>query len=125
MKKINPINLSDKAIASLKKIASFKKYSINSPLHYQGQTPIVAYFIIKGNILLLKNNKIYHKLSKGCLFGYRELFLNIPSMFTAQVLRNTEICYLDKTTLIELKSSKNLEMRRLYSELTDMMMGIE
>jgi CRP-like cAMP-binding protein len=121
-KKIHFINLSSEAIKSLKKIASFKTYSTNAPLHYQGQTPIVAYLIIKGNILLLKNNKIYHKLTKGCLIGYQELFLNAPSMFTAKILGDTEICYIDKSTILEISNSKSRKMSLLYSELTDIIL---
>jgi CRP-like cAMP-binding protein len=119
MNTTNHITLSEKAIISLKKIAFFKKYTTNAPLYYQGQTPIVACYIIKGSILLLNKKKTCHKLSKGCLIGFRELFYNIPSKFTAQILRNTEICYLDKSTLLEIKNSANTEIRRLYSELTD------
>ena len=118
MKKIHFMNLSDEAIKSLKKIAFFKTYSTNAPLHYQGQVPIVAYLIISGNILLLKKDKICHKLTKGSLVGYQELFLNAPSMFTAKVLSDTEICFIDKSTLLEIKNSKNKEMRLLFSELT-------
>jgi CRP-like cAMP-binding protein len=117
MKKIHFVNLSEKAIKCLKKIATFKRYSEDSPLHYQGQIPIVAYLIVKGNILLLKNSEIYHKLTKGYIIGYRELCLNAPSMFTAEVLGNTELCYIDKSTLLEIKNSKNTEIHLLYLEL--------
>lgn len=117
MKTINPINLSDKAIESLRKIASVKKYSTNAPLYYQGQTPIVAYFILKGNILLMKKNKVCHKLCEGCLLGYKELFLNTVSKFTALALPNTEICYLDKSSLEEIKNSKKKDIQKLYNEL--------
>jgi CRP-like cAMP-binding protein len=117
------MNLSDEAIKSLKKIASFKTYSATAPLYYKGQTPIVAYLIIKGSILLIKNNKTYHKLTKGCLVGYQELFLDIPSMFTAEVLSNTEICHIDKSTLLEIKNSTNPKMGLLYSELTNIVLS--
>jgi CRP-like cAMP-binding protein len=121
MKKIHFIHLSDSAMTSLKKIAPIKKYSADAPLYYQGQTPIVAYFIIKGNILLQKNNKTYHKLTRGCVVGCRELLLNTPSTFTANVVSNSEICYIDKSTLLEIKNSKNTEMLQLCSELTEVL----
>jgi hypothetical protein len=113
MKTINPINLSDKAIESLRKIASVKKYSTNAPLYYQGQTPIVAYFILKGNILLMKKNKVCHKLNEGCLLGYKELFLNTVSKFTALALPNTEICYLDKSSLEGINKYNHTKVRTL------------
>ncbi len=110
--------LSDESIKSLKKIAHFKTFSANTPLYYQGQTPIVAYFILRGHVLLLKGNKIYHEITKGCLIGYRELSLNIPSLFTAKALSETEIYYIDKSSLLEIKNSKSSGLRRLYTELT-------
>jgi CRP-like cAMP-binding protein len=122
MTKIHFMNLSEEAIKSLKKIAAIKKYTESTPLHYQGQTPIVAYLILKGNILLLKKREIYHKLSKGCMVGYRELCSNTPSKFTAEVLANTEICYIDKSTLLEISHSKNSEFCQLYKELKNLML---
>ena len=117
METFKPIKLSEKTIQALRKMSAYNKYSINTPLYYQGQTPIVAYFILKGNILLLKKKKVYHKLSKGCLLGYRELFFNTVSSFTALALPNTEICYLDKSSLEEIKNSKKKEFIMLYNEL--------
>ena len=119
MKKMHFISLSSDAIKALKKIANRKTYTTDTPLHYQGQHPIVAYLVLKGNILLLKKNKIYHKLSKGALAGYQELFSNTPSLYTAQVTSDSEICYIDKSTLLEIKNSKSPELNRLYTELTN------
>lgn len=117
MRKIHFSKLSKRAINLLKTIASFRIYSKEAPLHYEGQTPIVAYLIIKGNILLQKRNDILHKLSKGSIVGYREFCLNTPSMFTATVLKESEICYIDKSTIKEIKNSKNSEIRMLSKEL--------
>ena len=111
------MRLSEKAIKSLKQVATIKRYSKNTELHYQGQNPIVAYLILKGSILLLKNSETYHKLTKGFIVGYRELSLNTPSIFTAKVLSNTEICYIDRSTLLEIKNSSNDDIHNLYLEL--------
>lgn len=117
MKQIHFLNLSEKATDCFKKLATYKKYSSNTILHYQGQTPIVAYFILKGNILLQRKSELYHKLSKGYIIGYRELCLNVPSLFTAKVFNNAEICYIDKSTILEIKKSKDKEVHMLYLEL--------
>lgn len=117
MMKINSINLSPKAIDSLKKVGTYKKFSTDTSLYYKGQVPIVACFIVRGNILLRNGNKDCHQLQQGCLFGHQELSQNLPSPYTAEILGNTEIYYLDKSTLLEIKSSKNAGMRQLYSEL--------
>ena len=118
MTKLNFLELSEAAIKSLKKIASFQTYSTDVPLHYQGQVPIVAYLISKGTILLIKNDKVCHKLTKGSVIGYRELQLNMPSPFTAQTQGSTEIYYIDKSTLLEIENSKKPEMHQLQLELT-------
>lgn len=122
MKKIHFIKLSEKAIKSLKKIATFKSYSTKTPLHYQGQTPIVAYLIIKGSILLQKRSEIVHKLSKGSIVGFREFFMNTPSKYTATVLEKSEICYIDKSTILEIQKSENTEFRTLYKELENIIL---
>lgn len=122
MKKMYFTNLSDEAIRALKTIAPFKTYSADAPLHYRGQTPVAAYLIMKGNVLLLKNNKTYHKLTKGSLIGYQELLFNIPSMFTAKALSNAEIYYIDRSTILEIKNSKNTKISRLYSELSNILL---
>lgn len=122
MKKMYFTNLSDEAIRALKTIAPFKIYSADAPLHYRGQTPVAAYLIMKGNVLLLKNNKTYHKLTKGSLIGYQELLFNIPSMFTAKALSNAEIYYIDRSTILEIKNSKNTKISRLYSELSNILL---
>ncbi|RPJ79045.1 MAG: cyclic nucleotide-binding domain-containing protein [Alphaproteobacteria bacterium] len=110
-------NLSDDGLKALKKIAPFRKYSANALLHYQGQRPIVAYVVLKGKILLLKKSKVLQKLTKGYIVGYRELFLNLPSPFTAKTLINSEICFIDKSTLLEIQASQIEEIQQLYSEL--------
>lgn len=118
MKKVSYLILSEQAIATIKKIAHCKKYSLEAPLYYQGQTPIVAYFISKGNIVLVNKKKLTQKLNKGILLGHHELQFNIPSMFTAIAQKNSELWYLDKSTLLDLMKSKNFEMQKLYLELT-------
>lgn len=119
MKKIYTINLSEKAAETLKKFATYQKYSADSSLQYKGQVPIVAYFIEKGHILLLKGNKTYHKLNSGCLFGYYEMSANIPLSFTAEIQSNTEVYYIDKSDLLEIQNAKTLAMRQLQLELTN------
>lgn len=117
MNKIAHASLTDQAMESLLKIAPLKKYSADSPLYYEGQTPVVAYFIVSGNILLIKGRRTYQKLNKGSLLGFQELQLNTPSKYTAMVLNNTEVCYLDKSTLAEIQNSNNNELSQLHSEL--------
>ncbi|MBP9682303.1 MAG: hypothetical protein KBD76_12930 [Bacteriovorax sp.] len=79
---------------------------METQLHYKGQTPIVAYFILKGNIFLEIGAKTCQKLSKGTLLGFYELHFTMPAMFTAVVQKHTEIGYIDKSTLLEIKNSK-------------------
>ena len=117
MKKVSCLILSEQAIATIKKIGHCQTYASDAPLYYYGQTPIVAYFIAKGNIILMNKKKLTKKLNQGILLGHHELQFNIPSMFTAIAQRNAELWYLDKSTLLDLMKSKNFEMQRLYLEL--------
>lgn len=119
MKKKTHLNLSEAALKILKKIAYLKTYETETPLHYRGQTPIVAYFIVKGNILLTIGKKTSQKLSRGSLFGFYELHSMMPTNFSAVVQKNSEVGYIDKSMLLEIKNSKIPEMKELYLELTN------
>lgn len=119
MKKNNQEVLSIKAADLFKSITSTRKYLTDTPLYYQGQIPIVAYYIIKGTILLMDKNKICHRKGKGSIIGYKELFSNISSNFTAKALHDTEVCYIDKSTIFEISKSTSIDLQHLYEELNN------
>ncbi|MBC7537473.1 MAG: cyclic nucleotide-binding domain-containing protein [Bacteriovorax sp.] len=97
-----PIKLENEAIAEIKGLSPQKKYSISSPLFYEGQVPIVAYLLLEGCIQLLKNKKIKKILKPGSLIGLNELMTNSPSKLSAQVQAESTLCFLDKSTIQEI-----------------------
>ena len=75
------VELSD--ISDIKKVSPPKKFTISSPLFYEGQVPIVAYLLIEGCIQLLKNKKIKKIIKPGSLIGLDELMTNSPAKLSA------------------------------------------
>lgn len=78
------------------------RYTAHSELFYEGQTPMVGYLLIDGHIQLLRNKKVKKILDAGTLLGVRELMTNAPMTYTAQILPETTVLFLDKSTIFEL-----------------------
>ena len=102
MGKIFSTNIEPKFIAEIETISQHKKISITSPLFYEGQVPVAAILLIDGHIQLLKNKKIKIKLSAGSLVGLNELMTNTPVKLEAIVEAESTLCFLDKSTILEL-----------------------
>lgn len=116
MSKINSIKLENESITEIKKISPVKKFSISSPLFYEGQIPIVAYLLVDGCIHLLKNKKIKKILKPGSLIGLNELMTNSPSKLSAQVVAESTLCFLDKSTIQEIIHEDNSSLSELLKE---------
>lgn len=89
-------------------LASFNElhpYSINSELFYDGQIPVVAYLLHKGRIQFFKGKKIKGSVGEGHIIGARELYHHEPSIVGARVMANSEITFIDRSTLHEILES--------------------
>lgn len=113
MEWIRQIKLSDELIEKIKSYSTVKTFSLKSPLFYEGQIPIVAYLILKGNIQLSKKKKVQHTLKSGTLLGSNEVINKIPCDFTAEALNNTTVCFIDRSTLLEMHEGTNQELSPL------------
>ena len=71
-----------------------------TPLFYQGHIPIVAYFVIEGEVNLLKNKKPKSIVSPLEVIGVRELLTATPSTVSGEAAPNSTICYLDRSTIL-------------------------
>lgn len=107
MKWIKHIHLSETLIEKFKSFSTIKTFSLKSPLFYEGQTPIVAYLILKGSIQLSRKRKIANTLRPGALLGIEEVIGKKASDVTAEVLGNTTLCFLDRSTLLEIENGDN------------------
>jgi len=107
MKWTKQIHLTESLIEKLKKVSTIKTFSVKSPLFYEGQTPIVAYIILKGSIQLSRKKKIFNTLRPGALLGIEEVIEKKATDATAEVLGNTTLCFLDLSTLLEIESGNN------------------
>ncbi|WP_127715883.1 cyclic nucleotide-binding domain-containing protein [Halobacteriovorax sp. HLS] len=113
------LKISKELITKIKKISSPHCYSTQSKLFYEGQTPIVAYLLLNGYIHLTKNNKIKGILDPGTLLGFKELMNNEAVDMDAEILPNTEVCFLDRSTILEILNHKEQddELQEFFSSL--------
>jgi CRP-like cAMP-binding protein len=95
------------------------KYSLSSPLFYQGQVPIVAYLVIDGAVALYRSKNSKNLIKPGYLIGLNELMTNSPSRMHAEVKAESSLCYLDKSTMLEIINNEQLD----YSALVVKMMA--
>ena len=92
-----------------------KIYKVNSPLFYEGQIPISGYLILDGSIQISKK-KFTKILNAGTLLGVKELMLRKPISVSAEVFPNTEICYLDQSTIHDLCQEDDSDLATFFKE---------
>lgn len=116
---IKTIKLNPTCIAKIKEISPARKFALTSPLFYEGQVPIVAYLILEGSIVLFKNKKIKTIVKPGYLIGLNEVMNNAPSKMSAEVKADSTLCYLDKSTLMEIINLEKSELSKLFLKTTE------
>lgn len=106
-------------IGKLKELASIHDYNVQADLYYDGQTPVVAYLLLDGNIKILKNKKMKTNLDPGHLIGVKELFHHTPCHHDAKISANSSVCFIDRSTLNEIISSNQEDPRlqKIFSEI--------
>lgn len=119
MKSIKYIELSNELV---KKIISYfptKKYLTQSHLFYEGQVPISGYLLLNGCIKVTQKKKLHKILNPGHVLGVNELLTTKPISLSAEAFPNTEICFMDKTTLNEIFQNPEPELALLINFLMD------
>ena len=116
MNKNEPTKLDLENIVEIKKISPPKKFTINSPLFYEGQIPVVAYLLLDGCIQLVKNKKIKKTIRPGCIIGLNELMNNSPAKLSAQVQAESTICFIDKSTIQEILHDEHATLAHIFKE---------
>lgn len=114
------IKLTPPLIDKIKEFCPVMKFTVNSPLFYEGQVPIVAYLIITGRISLFKTKKIKNIIKEGNIVGLSELITNSPSQLNGEVSSESSLCFLDKSTMIELLKFENSEISTFLKSIIDM-----
>ncbi len=113
------IKLDKTIIEKIQTVAPIKVFQTNSPLFYEGQTPIVAYLIVDGSVNLIKNKKIKTTLRNGSLIGVKELMSHSPSSVSAEAMAHTKVCFLDKSTIKEIIQTQSSELSMLFQNICE------
>jgi len=116
--KIDVFTIQPPMLETLESLLDFKDFKSESILYYEGQIPIVAYFVREGQIDLLKNNRKRMSLHRGQVLGLKELVNQQSSGVQATVRPNSIISFIDLTTVKEiLKRDASDSIRTALSEV--------
>ncbi len=100
--KQNIIEVSGEILERIKSISENHTYSVDSDLYYEGQTPIVAYLLFKGEVSLVKKRRKNIPVKPGSIFGLRELILHEKSVYGAQIRAGSEVFFIDRSLIKEI-----------------------
>jgi CRP-like cAMP-binding protein len=78
---------------------------------------MVAYLIIDGIVNLTKSKKVKSVIHAGGVIGIKELIKHTPSTVSAEALANTTVCYLDRSTVMDIMQNGDLELSSFFSSL--------
>lgn len=114
------IKLDPKLVSEIKEFSPVRKFSATSPLFYEGQVPIVAYLIISGSVVLSKNKKVRSIIKEGNIIGLNELMTHSPSKLSAEVSPESTLCFLDRSTMLEIINHEKSELSHFFARLTEL-----
>jgi CRP-like cAMP-binding protein len=117
MKHQKHIEISPEQVEEIQNHFSSKKFKSQSYLFYEGQIPISGYLIVDGTVQISTKNKFKKILTNGSIIGVRELLKKEPIMMSAEVFPNTELCFLDKSTMQEILDNEDQELSKVLKDI--------
>lgn len=114
---ISIFSLEEKAIKKLKALVKPHQYTSHGQLFYKGQTPIVAYLVLEGEIHLQKGQKPVTIIGPGSVIGLKELLSHSRITCSAEVFAETKVLFLDKSTVKEILNKNPPELRGLFEKI--------
>lgn len=113
------VKINKKVIKKLSKLGHVKNFTETTTLFYQNHIPIVAYFVINGEIRLFKGKHLKSKITIGEIVGVKELLMDEPSTVSAVATSKSTLCYLDRSAIYSIIKSDDLKLAVFFQELLD------
>lgn len=98
----NIISLSPQQLEKVLDFGTTLKCPKDTPLFYEGHIPIVVYVLKSGIIQIGKSRKETQMIRPGQVIGLKDFSAQTPSLFWATALKDSELIYIDKSTLNEI-----------------------
>lgn len=118
--KIDVCDVEGVKVDQIRQIFDSKEFKEESILHYEGQIPVVAYFVSSGSIDLIKNNKARLSVKKGQILGLKELYFHSSSGVKAVAKANSTLHFIDYSTIKEIMGRPEDDAtRRTFEELIE------
>src|SRR3990167_7709770 len=112
-------DLSEKDLALLEQCKTANQYKRKQIIFYEGNPVVGLYCIRSGKVKLYKTSsdgkqQILKIAQGGDILGHSSLFTNTPHMATAEVIEESDICFLDKTRfLFVLRANPSVSLKLL------------
>ncbi|MBY0413008.1 MAG: cyclic nucleotide-binding domain-containing protein [Bdellovibrionales bacterium] len=119
MKVLKYLELSSDLIKKIESFFPSKIFKAQAHLFYEGQIPNSGFLILAGTIKVSKKKKIQRILKAGTLFGLSEVVNRKPISITAEAFPDTEVCFIDRTTLLEIHNKGNEDIYNVFKPLIE------
>lgn len=118
LNKYNVIHVSNEVLERISKKGEGHSYTVDMDLFYEDHIPVVAYLILKGSGKLVKKRRKDIPLGPGDLIGFLELMGHTPSIYGAQISHDSEVVFLDRSTVLEiLEEESDQDLRSILRAL--------
>ena len=107
--------LNKEQLEKLTSIFQKRLFENEAHLFYEGQTPVVAYLLVEGSIILYKSKKSQKLIPPNSVLGAHHLINRLPMQFNAKVTRGTVLYFLDATTIKELLDQECDHMKQVLA----------
>lgn len=111
------LKVDGRSVRKLSRVGRLQNFNETASLLYRGHIPIVAYLVIQGEINLYKNNKLISVVKSNEVIGVKELLTDTPSTLTAEVMPDSIICYLDKSTILSILDEEDSALSDFFYEI--------
>lgn len=116
-------NLSEKDLALLEQCKTANQYKRKQIIFYEGNPVVGLYCIQSGKVKLYKTSddgkqQILKIAQGGDILGHSSLFTDTPHIATAEVIEESDICFLDKTRFLSVLQANPSASLKLLGQLS-------
>lgn len=115
--------LSEKELDLLSQCKTSNRYKRKQIIFYEGNPVVGLYCVSSGKIKLYKTDgagrqRIAKIAQKGDILGHSSLFTETPHTVTAEIIEDSEICFLDKARFLSLLRSNISISLKLLTQIS-------
>jgi signal-transduction protein with cAMP-binding, CBS, and nucleotidyltransferase domain len=106
-----------KSLGILTLYSDVRTITFDSPLYYNNQIPHVACFVISGKLEIVTSSKRKKFITEGNLIGVRELMNNSTANVTVNLIRGTQIAFLDRSSIKNIINGRHENLASFFKSI--------